>query len=236
MRDPNVVYRKLGIYTPEVYAKCGYVHISNKDVLYRTLEEALAVPPASKHDSIEQLFNEEQNFYCASTNSEGDGWILDENCDSRKVAEFELDLEKFDRIPSLNAEYTVKGGRYPQKTLTTFGRKFKDWLKKVSIDGDNELLGLVKFWDSVNWRAQKTGDFRYYLQVDFIFYIKPNHTFHRRDTSNMIKLPEDALSDIWGINDARHVRLGLCEKRETPRGSEGNEILQIRVQLLQTKR
>lgn len=229
----NVVYADLNDYQVNRYAPCGYSSDSVPDLIHKTLEEAL-LSPGCDGDVMYQRYNDE-DFEVASF-SDGE-WILHPNCDSRKVAEFELDAELFDRIPSLNAEYTVKKSKkFAQKTLTTYGRKFKEWIKGHSLRGDNELLGYVEGLDSVKWKSQNTGSFRYYFQIDFIFYIKPDKVFHRRDTSNMIKLPEDALSDCWGINDARHVRLGLCEKRESPRGEVGNEIVQVRIQLLRTSR
>ncbi|QPB08544.1 hypothetical protein [Vibrio phage Va2] len=231
-RKPNVVYADLEEYHIDRFDRCGYWIGHDESTLYSTLEEAIRTTPEYSPDAIYQTFNGE-DWVVARCHNVEDGWVIAPNADSRKVAEFSLDMDKFPRIPSLNKEYTIKKGKFPRKTLTTYARKLKSFLTNECTNGENELFGLAFWWDEVDWKAQK-ANFKYRLQVDFIFYIKGDHVFNRRDTSNMIKIPEDALADCWGLNDARHVRLGLCEKRTAPGGSETDEILQVRVKLLRT--
>lgn len=228
MRSPRVLYKALKPYAINRVSPCGYLH--SDGTLYSTLDEALKSDPSQDGLTICRVFNDESEVVAQSYGSE---WNLDFNCDSTKVAQFMLP-ENLDRIPSLNKEYTIKSfrGKSSQKTLSGYGRRFKEYLRTQCINS-GELLGLVAFWDQVHWASQETGSFKYYLQVDMIFYILPDNVFNRRDTTNMIKIVEDSLADVWGINDARHVRFGVTEKRES---DQGHEFLQVRVQLLRTER
>lgn len=229
-RIPNVVYSELDEYHIDRFDRCGYFLASDEQTLYDTFERALAKSPEGMTDAIFQTFNSEDRLVAKCLT--GGEWQIESNADSVKVAKFEFDMERFPRCPSLNKEYTVKKGKFPRKTLTTYARKFKEYLKKECFESYHEIFGYVSWLDTVNWKAQK-AKFPYRFQIDMIFYIKGDRVFNRRDVSNMVKIPEDALADVWGINDARHMRLNV-EKREAPGGAEVNEHLQVRIKLLRT--
>ena len=103
---------------------------------------------------------------------------------------FEIDAPM--KIPSVNSMY---------KPRSVLGKSFA-WLYK-----DEK----VEAYQNLIVSQARKGDFQrindyiqnvLYVDVEFIFLLDKN--FYKRDTSNMIKMTEDALMKITEIDDSKH--------------------------------
>ena len=115
----------------------------------------------------------------------GDKFIKTVECDRTRIFCFDMTY-----LYSLNAEFAPT--RYGGKRLSNEAKDQKQAMVDQSYQ--SELDG---------WMTEV------YKQVDpclsFELVSEFNHQFNRRDLSNMIKIPEDAIAEhILGINDARN--------------------------------
>lgn len=197
--------------------ECGYyLHSDPSNVLHSLLESMQNVP-LDALDKIYRMFQGHRSIVAEC--SEDGTWNLTSMAALEAVGQFTISSES-GHIPSVNAEYIpVRRGRRAVKTLTTWGRDYKELI----ISQCTEFTEIPAWIDHI--RDQIPGYI--HLGVDFIVFY--NHQHNRRDCTNMIKLTEDALSTVLGVDDARNKKVTISE-HESP---DDDEHIHIKVRLLQ---
>lgn len=110
------------------------------------------------------------------------------------------------KIPSVNCAYKPAcNGRYARLYLDPEVGDYK-----------TQITELVEMSELVRVRDHK--DQKVHLKLFLAFYISPSH-FWTRDTSNMIKITEDAIVQATGIDDRFTLSVNSC-KVPSPSGKE----------------
>ncbi|AUR83118.1 RusA-like crossover junction endodeoxyribonuclease [Vibrio phage 1.031.O._10N.261.46.F8] len=181
----------------------GYHFIKGKESDGETLAEAedldalvqiIAEQFPDESGEVWQFFFDE-GAYLGFHNGDlaDDKWRWESNIDACKIGRYELDADQ--TIPSVNREYIpVRRGRSVQKTLTGWGREFKEILQSQSEH--TEFDGWI---DAIRDAGHEKGR-RFRLKFEMVVFF--NYQFNSRDVTNMIKLTEDALAKhVMHIDD-----------------------------------
>lgn len=102
------------------------------------------------------------------------------------------------KIPSVNCAYKPAHN----------GRRAWLYLDPEVGDFKTQVTELVQMTDIKALKALKDQDVR--LKLFLVFYISKSH-FWSRDTSNMIKVTEDAIVDAIGIDDRFTTLVSACK-------------------------
>lgn len=102
------------------------------------------------------------------------------------------------KIPSVNCAYK------PAQN----GRRAWLYLDPEVSDFKTQVTELVQMTDISSFKKFKDQDVR--LKLFLVFYISTSH-FWSRDTSNMIKITEDAIVEATGIDDRFTTLVSACK-------------------------
>lgn len=195
--------------------ECGYLLLSDKSEVVATLDEALSRPPLDSGDRILRLF---KGGLTEVASPDEEVWKVSEKADHESVGVYLITSDQ-GTIPSINAEYIpVRRGRRAVKTLTTWGRDYKQSIIDQSVD----FTEIPRWIDGVKLALDR----QLHLAVDFVVFY--NHQHNRRDCTNMIKLTEDALSTVLGVDDSRNKTVTISEHLSP----DDDEHLHVRIRLV----